>query len=133
MIERYRFRTCDVVRLTSCVDIFNRRRQQVGLNDVGDIAEISSGFSVTEDPATLASQQARDPARDYRRICSGRILTSPEHIEVAQADRLESVAHLERNGIRFVRRLARRVRRQRATQPLLYLRIVWSISVHGAR
>src|SRR5258705_10079339 len=115
LIQGHRFSAGDIVRLTGCIRILYRRSEQVGLNDIRDIAEIACCLSISENPAPLAPEQARNPAGNHGGVGAGGSLTPPEDLSVAQAHRLEAVAHLQRLSVGLVTELWRGVQRLRTT------------------
>ena len=58
----------DVVGLVHRLRILHgERREQVGLHDVVDVAEVARGLAVAVDVGGLAAQHRADPGRDHRR------------------------------------------------------------------
>src|SRR5438132_8203673 len=52
----------------------------------------------------LALQQRRNPAGNYRRVCSGGILAGPKHIEIPQPNRAETERAAKDPRVHFVHR-----------------------------
>ncbi len=72
------------------------------MHHVIDIAEVARGFAITVDLAALSGRELTEPARDDRRIGTLGILPGPEHIEIAQANRLHAVGTPEHIRIKLV-------------------------------
>lgn len=86
--------------------------QYVGLNRVGHVAEVAAGFAVTIDINSVTLEQGSGPFGNDCSVSAIRVLTAAEDVEVAQADRGESVAAGENVGVEFVDVLCDRIGRQ---------------------
>ena len=75
--------------------------------------EVARLVAVAEDGHTLVGQRGGDEARDDGCVLGGRILARPEHVEVAQADRLEAIGAREHGAVMLAGQLSDRVGRQR--------------------
>jgi hypothetical protein len=82
LIQGYRFGTSDIVRATSCALVGHGRGEQIRLNDIRDIAEVTRRLAVPENAAALVSQETRNPTGDHRGVRPGGILAPPENVEV---------------------------------------------------
>jgi hypothetical protein len=82
LIQGHRFGASDVVSATSCALLAHGRGEQIRLNDIRDIAEVTRRLTVAENAATLAAQETRNPAGDHRGGRPGGILALPENVEV---------------------------------------------------
>src|SRR5690606_26050399 len=81
----------DVIYLIACLGACCGGKQ-VGLYGVLDIAEVAACQSVSIDEDVVATNHCGRPFRNDRCIRSIRVLALSEHIEVAQADAVESIA-----------------------------------------
>src|SRR5690606_5825394 len=78
----------DVVDLVARI-LARQRRQNIGLNDVVDVAEITAGLAISIDDDFLIAHHGADPARDDGSIGAVWVLPAPKDIKVTQADALE--------------------------------------------
>ena len=121
------------------VDLVDRVRvragggEQVGLDDVVDVAEVAAGFAVAVDVHRLVVDHARHPLRHHRGVGAVRILAPAEDVEVPEADRLHAVAAAEHVGVQLVHQLGHRVRRQRLADDILDLGQAGMVAVGRAR
>src|SRR4029077_3160189 len=120
---------CDVVNLTLRLGSGDTRREQVRLNDVGDMAEIARGAAITVDVHLLAAKHCVYPGGYYRRVRTVGILAPPEHVEVTKADSRQTVAATEYVGIELIDELAYCIRRQRTADHVLDLRQLRVVAV----
>ena len=92
----------DVVDLVARLGAFAGGGQQVGLDGVGDVAEVAAGFAVAVDVDRLALEQRGSPLGDHGGVGAVGVLAGAEDVEVAQADGCEAVAAGEDVGVEFV-------------------------------
>src|SRR5437879_12335385 len=97
------------------------------------MAEIAGRFAVAVDMNGFIADHAGDPLRDHRRMSPVRVLARAEHVEVAQPDRVESVAMREGPSVQLIHVLGYRIRRQRPADLGLDSRQSGMIAIDGAR
>src|SRR5579872_2493368 len=85
-------------------------REQVCLNDIIDICEITALRAVAEDRRRATLQHARDEFREHARILAARVLTRTENVEVAKCRGFQSVDAMECGGIEFTAKLLHGIR-----------------------
>src|SRR5215471_10081819 len=112
LIEGGAFAKCDVVDLIECFRARSDGRQEIRLDDIGNVAEITGRFSITIDIDRLALDQGSNPLRHYRGVTAGRVLPWAEHIEVTKPNALKAVSAAEHIRIQFIHDFSGRVRRQ---------------------
>ena len=122
-----------VVDLVDGIGARRRRREQVRLHRVADVAEVAAGLAVAVDDDLVAGQQRPHPARDHRRVGALRVLPLAEDVEVAQPGHLQPVAAGEHVGVELVDELGHRVRRQRPADDVLDLGQCRMVAVGRAR
>jgi len=76
--------------------------QEVGLDNVVDVAEVASGFAVAIDADGLTFQDCVDPLGDDGGVGAIGVLARAENVELAQADGLELVGSGKGLGVEFV-------------------------------
>ena len=64
-------------------------RQQVGLDDVVDVAKVARLLAVAEDHRLALGERGRDEPRDHGGVLRGGILPRSEDVEVAEHHRLD--------------------------------------------
>ena len=122
----------DIEDLVAARDLRGERGAQVGLHDVGHVAEVAGGAAVAVDPQGLAAQQRARPARHDRRVGALGVLARAEHVEVAQPGAFHAVGPRPGGREQLVDRLGGGVRRQRLTGHRLELRQRRMVAVHRA-
>ena len=83
------------------------------VHDVGDVGEVARLLAVAVDHRLPALEQRRGEQRDDARVRRPRILSRPEHVEVADGHRLEAVEAREHLAVLLGDQLLQRVGRQR--------------------
>src|SRR5690606_1735243 len=73
---------CHVVNLVQGSIRDSGRSQQVGLNRIADVAEVTTCLTVPIDEYIVATNHRRGPGRDNCRVGTRRVLASPKDIEV---------------------------------------------------
>src|SRR5204863_9692091 len=96
-------------------------RQEIGLDDVVDVREVTGLVAVAVDLERTATQPPEDEPWDHRRVLGFRILPRPEDGEVAQTDRLYAVEVGPDGGVLLTGRLGHGVRRDRRRWLILAL------------
>jgi hypothetical protein len=107
-VQRRSFADRDVIDLVLRI-VSGKRRAQVRLDRVGDVAEVATGRAVAVDFDFAAGDHGRDPLGDHRGIGSFRVLLGAEDVEIAQPDRREIIASRIDRRIDFIGELGRRV------------------------
>src|ERR1051325_10966486 len=92
----------DVINLVCRVRVFRRGGEQVGLDDIRDVAKITARLTVTIYDYSVVAKHGRDPLGDDRRIGSIGVLARAKYVEIAQPDRAQSVAAAKHVGIKFI-------------------------------
>src|SRR5260370_652600 len=87
--------------------------QQVGRDHVVDVGEVARLGAVAVHLQRLALLAPQDEARDHRRVLAVGILARPEHIEVAEADRLHAHEAMPDRAVELAGHLRGRVRPDR--------------------
>src|SRR5262249_58115659 len=95
--------------------------EQVGLDDVVDIREVSRLRAVAVHLERLAAKAPLDEARDDRSVLGLRILTRSEDVEVPEPDRLDVVEAGAPRGARAARPPGVLPQRERARGAVLPL------------
>ena len=106
--------------------------EQVGLNHVGDEAEVAAGFAVTVDVHGIAFDQAGNPLGEDSGVRAFGVLARAEDVEVAQADALQAVAAGKHVGVEFVHVFGHGVGAQGFADGVLDLGQAGVIAVGGA-
>ena len=106
----------DLVRKVIALSILGWPRlggsQEVGLDDIGNVAEIAGGFSIAIDLNFFAFDHGVDPTGNDSGIGTFGILTSTEDVEVTEAPRFQSIVARELSGVEFVNAFGDSVRRK---------------------
>src|ERR1700682_6682400 len=113
MCERYPAARRDVIALPRRAFGTGRRREQVRLNDVADVAEIARRLPVAVDGDRYAGEHRCRPPWNHRRVRALGILSRTEHVEVSQSHARGSIAAIEDLGVELVEVLGDRIRRER--------------------
>src|SRR5690606_38072250 len=87
LVEAGRLVERNVIDLVQGGAVHGRRREQISLYDVFDIAEITHRFAVAIDVNRFIADHGGDPSWNDRRVGAVRVLAGTEYIEIAQADR----------------------------------------------
>ena len=87
------------------------RGEQVGRHDVVDIGEVARLRAVAVDLQRLALDAPEDEARDHRGVLALGVLAGPEHVEVAQADGLDTEEAAPDGGVDLAGDLGGRIGR----------------------
>lgn len=122
----------DIVELVDGIGIISGSGQKVGLNDIGDIAKVASGFSIAIDVDWLSLDHRGNPGRDDCCIGAFRVLARTENIKVTQPDGRQSVAASKDVGVKFVTALGDSVGGERVSELLFYFGQMRVIAVNGA-
>ena len=93
---------CDVVGAVERFRVGGGGSQQVGLDNVSDVAEIAAGFAVAVNYDLAVLKHCCNPFWDYRGVGAGGVLARAEYVEIAEADCLQSVAAREDVGVDFI-------------------------------
>src|SRR2546428_1405634 len=72
--------------------------QDVGLDDVLDLGEVTRLPAVTMDLHGVALERGQDELRNDGRVLGPRVLARPEDVEITQADRLDTVQAVAGGG-----------------------------------
>ena len=106
-------------------------RLEVCLNDVLDVGEVAALAAITVDGRLLALQQELDELGDDGRVGALRILTSPEDVEVAQADGRQAVVPRVLLRPFLIAALRQGIRREEVAFAPLRLRQVRLVAIDG--
>src|SRR5437867_1662632 len=79
--------------------------EQAGLDRVLHVGEVARVLAVAEDARPLVGEQRLDEARDDRRVLGRGVLARPEHVEVAERHRLETVDPREHAAVELAGQL----------------------------
>ena len=121
----------DVVDLVGGFRIICRGSEQVHLDGVGDVTEVTAGFAIAIDIHRLVGDHRGDPFGDDRRVGAVGVLSLAEDIEVAQANGFESISAGEHLGIQLVHQLGNGIGRKRLADLVFHFRQVGMIAVGG--
>ena len=101
-VERCPFTAGNVVNLTDCRRIAAAAGQQIRLDHIIDEAKIAAGCSVAVDERLFPTDHTIKPLWNDCRISAVRILASPEHIEIPQADTGKIIKSAKDACIQFI-------------------------------
>ena len=110
-VERHAPTRGDIVDLSDRCRIRHGCREQIGLHDVADVAEIAGCFAVAIDRDRRSAKHRIHPARNHGCVSTLGILTRAEDVEIAQANASQTVATVEHLGIQLVEIFTYRVGR----------------------
>ena len=109
--ERVAFAAGEVVDLAG--DIGGGRCREVAGDDIGDVGEISRLLAVAKDGRPFSGLHFHNESRDHRGIGAKWILPRSKYVEVAKADRFQTVGMVEGFAIEFAGELGGGIGRQR--------------------
>lgn len=107
-------------------------RQEVGLDCVGNKAEVAAGFAVAVDVDGLALEQGGCPFGDDRGVGAVRVLAWTKDVEVAQADGLKAVAAGKDVGIQLIDVFGHGVGAEWFAYAVFYFGEGWVVAVGAA-
>src|ERR1700746_3989485 len=81
----------NVEDLPGCFGSWGIAGEQIGLDGVVDVGEVTALFAVPENGRLLAVQHLRDELRQHARVGRRRILSGAKNVEVAQGYGFESI------------------------------------------
>ena len=82
---------------------FHRRREEIGLDDIGHVTKVTAGFTIAIDKDGLVSQHRGDPFGDYCGVGAVGVLAGAEDVKVPQPHRIQSVTPGKDVRIKLVR------------------------------
>ena len=100
-----------VIYLIYSILIIGGHSQHIHLNHIVYMSEIAAVFTITINNRTFMSHQFLHKQWNHSGVCAKRILTTPEHIEIAQSDAFHTVCFGKHIGIEFVHILGNGIRR----------------------
>src|SRR4051812_20673122 len=119
LIQCRRFADGDIKDLVQCRGIFDCGSEEVGLDDVVYETEVTAGFAIAINVNGFMLKQSGDPAGNYGRVGTIRILPGAEHVKIAQTDAVQAIDAGKNIGINFIRRLGGGVRRKQIADVFL--------------
>lgn len=123
---------CNVVNFVLDLVQGGSGRQYVGLYGVINKTKIPTGLAITIDIYRLPFDHRCRPLRNDRRVSAIRVLTRSEHVEVAEANGLETIGSRKHAGVELVNVFGHRIRRQRIADLVFHLGQIRMVAIGGA-
>lgn len=123
---------CHVINLIDCLQVFNCSGKKIGLYYILDITKVPARFPIPVNENILISDHAGKPFWDDCGIGPIWILPGPKHIEITQANGIETIATGKYVGIQLVDVLGHCVGTQGFADGVLHLGQTGVIAVGGA-
>ncbi|MPN41125.1 hypothetical protein SDC9_188667 [bioreactor metagenome] len=92
----------DVIDLVQRIRVEDSTCQEVGLNHITYVAEVTTGFSVPVDLNCFPADQSRYPLGNDSRVGTLWILAGAKDIEITQTDAPHPIASGEHGGVKLV-------------------------------